>query len=180
MILTLEQIILDRSSKEEKIAFLKTNPDQFDTAVRFILSAEHPVAWRTAWVLNHYMADNDMRLQPHLDALIKVIPNQKDGFQREVLKILTKMKLNDEQEGRLFDTCVSIWEAVNKSPSVRYTAFRHIATIAKKYPDLKNELEFFMQEHYTHSLSPGIKRSLMKMIGKRGKKQVDDKQQFSV
>jgi hypothetical protein len=69
------------------------------------------------------------------------------------------MDLKDDQEGYLFDECMNIWESVGKSPSVRITAFSILADIAKKYPELRHELEFLTQNQYTETLSPGIRLS---------------------
>ncbi len=74
------------------------------------------------------------------------------------------MELNEEQESYLFNVCVTIWEKINKNPSVRFTALKFIIKTAKKYPDLSNEITFYTQNHYLDSLSPGVKRSVYKMI----------------
>ena len=57
------------------------------------------------------------------------------GVQRELLKILLQMELNEEDEVFLFDVCVKVWEKINKKPSVRLTALKFMVEIAKKYPE---------------------------------------------
>jgi len=74
------------------------------------------------------------------------------------------MELNEEQEGYLFNVCVTIWEKINKKPSVRFTAFKFIIKIANKHPELSNEIAFFTQNQYFISLSPGVKKSIFKML----------------
>ncbi len=74
------------------------------------------------------------------------------------------MELNEEYEGFLFDVCMTVWEKINKRPSVRLTAFKSIVKIAKKYPDLSNEITLITQNEYMDSLSPGVKRSISRMI----------------
>ena len=74
------------------------------------------------------------------------------------------MELDEEQEGYLFNVCVTVWETVNKKPSVRFTAFMFIVKIAKKHPDLYNEIAFFTQNQYLDSLSSGIKNAISRMI----------------
>ena len=68
------------------------------------------------------------------------------------------MSLNEDQEGLFFDVCMNIWEAVNNQPAVRYYYGLFIIEMAKKYPEIKNELEFLTTDYYTQTLSPGIKR----------------------
>ena len=74
------------------------------------------------------------------------------------------MELNDEQEGRLFDICVSLWEKIGKVPSIRYTAFRFIIQTAKKYPELSSEINYLTEDQFLETLSPGVKRGVAKMI----------------
>ena len=73
-------------------------------------------------------------------------------------------KLTERQEGILFDKCISIWEDINKSPSVRSFAFLIITNTVKKYPELISEISFLTQGHYVETLSPGIRRSVVRII----------------
>lgn len=163
---SLDDILTGRLRKNELVTYLKKHPELFDETVRISLGDENPQSWRAAWLIGHYMKDNDPHLLPHIDAILSCIKGKEDGHQRELLKILNRMKLNEDQEGRLFDACLSIWEEVHKSPSVRGTAFQALLNIVKKYPELKSEIEHLTQSHYTETLSPGIKHSFYKIIGR--------------
>jgi len=74
------------------------------------------------------------------------------------------MDLNEQQEGVVFDLCMNMWETIQKAPSVRHTAFKMIVRITEKYPDLKKEIAFITRNHYLETLSPGIRRSVEKMV----------------
>ena len=74
------------------------------------------------------------------------------------------MHLTENQESLLFDVCLTIWEDIAKSPSVRGTAFKFLLKIVKKYPELSEEIGHLTQSHYTESLSPGIKHSFIRMV----------------
>jgi hypothetical protein len=74
------------------------------------------------------------------------------------------MDLNEEQQGYLFDICVSLWEQVEKKPSVRFTAFRFINKTAYLHPELYNELQLLTEEKYMSSLSPAVHKSILKML----------------
>jgi hypothetical protein len=145
-------------NRDELISNINAYPDQFKETLRIALKDE-PQAWNAAWLLEHCVMKNDPRIREHVFSLIQAIKGKRDGHQREILKILRKMDLKDDQEGYLFDECMNIWESVGKSPSVRITAFSILADIAKKYPELRHELEFLTQNQYTETLSPGIRLS---------------------
>lgn len=160
----IENILGSRFNKAKFVSYLQNNPSEFDKTLQIALSDLQPQAWRAAWVIGHCMSKNDVRIQPYVKPFIEFLNKAKDGHQRELLKILIRMEIDEDLEGILFDQCATIWEDISKSPSVRVVAFRFMAQVAKNYPELKNEIEFFCQDHYVDSLSPGIKNSLKKLM----------------
>ena len=159
----LEKILIS-SYKEEMITFLKTHPEYFDEAIRLAISDNQPFAWRSAFILFDCIDENDKRVKKQINAILNCIKDKKDGHQRELLKILYKMKLNKQQEGIVFDICIRLWEQIGKDPSVRMTALKFIIKTANKYPELLEEISFLLQEQYLVTLSPGVKNSIRKMI----------------
>lgn len=150
--------------KEEMVTFLKTHPEFFNTAIELAIKDERLISWRAAWLLCNCMENNDTRIRQYINKIIKVLPGKEDGHQRELIKILLKMKLNEEQEGNLFNLCMNLWEGIQKSPSVRITAFKFIYALAEKYPELKSEVQYLTQNHFLATLSPGIRSSITRMI----------------
>ena len=114
-------------------------------------------------MLQSCVSENDTRLKAHVRSIINVLLTKKDGHQRELLKTLLQVELDEEDEAMLFDVCVRLWERINKSPSVRHTALMFILKTAKKYPDLIQEIEFLLQEQYLETLSPAIRRSVYRI-----------------
>lgn len=160
--------ILTSLHKDEMISYMSTHPEDFDEAIKLAISDKQPYSWRAAWLLWSCMKENDQRIQGYIKNIIKTITTKKDGHQRELLKILLQMELNEEHEGSLFNICVSVWEKINKKPSVRFTAFRFLIKLAKKHPELSNEITLLTQSQYMDSLSPSVKKSLSKMIKEFG------------
>ncbi len=150
--------------KDEMISFLKENPEHFDEAIQLSITDKQPYSWRAAFLIWGCMEDNDARIQKHILPIIKCIKDKKDGHQRELLKILYKMKIDKRYEGRIFDICMNLWEQIDKAPSIRSTALKFIIKIAKKYPELLNEIAFLTQDHFLETLSPGVKNSVRKMM----------------
>lgn len=157
---------LTNSYKEVMISYMHNHPEAFDEAVRLAISDKQPYAWRAAWLLWSCMKDNDARIQEYIQNIIKVLPDRGDNHQRELLKILLKLEIDEVGEGVLFRHCISLWTQINKKPSVRFSAFQILINIAGKYPDLKHELNLITQEDYMHSLSPVVRKSINKMMNK--------------
>jgi hypothetical protein len=157
--------ILMTFHKKEMMAWLEAHPESFEEAIRLAIADKPTLSWRAAWLLWSCMRDNDQRIIPFITSIIECLEIKRDGHQRELLKILYRMDLSEEQEGYLFDFCTNVWEKLGKAPSVRHNAFRMIIKIASKYPDLSNEIALITQSHYLDTLSPGVRRAVMRMIG---------------
>lgn len=160
---SLEDILTNRICKDEMIAFVEQHPDQFKNLVEIAITKDEQKAWRAAWLLSGCMLKNDKRIRPHAKNLIEAICDKKDGHQRELLKVLSKIEVTEDLESLLFDTCIVIWKTIAKSPSVRIVAFRLLLKIAQKYPELQNEIQLLSEDYYTETLTPGVKASFNKL-----------------
>lgn len=156
--------VLLRRKKAEMVTFITDHPAYFDKALTIALQNEQPFSWRAAWMICGTMKKNDPRVKPHIQELIATIPGLEDGHQRELLKILLKMDLTEDFESLLFDLSVSLWEQVRKTSSIRCFAFKGMIKVAKKYPELNNEIISLCQPHLINPLSPGIRKGVYKSI----------------
>ena len=146
------------------ILYLSSHPKSFEEAVQLALAYKQQYSWRVAWLLWSCMEENDSRIKAHIRSIIDCTDGKSDWHQRELLKILYLMDIDEESEGILFDHCIRIWEKINKKPSVRFNAFKIIVKISRKYPELSREIGFLTQDHYMDTLSKGIRHSLIRMI----------------
>ena len=162
--------ILTSSYKEGMISYMNTHPEDFEEAVQLAISDKQPYAWRAAWLLWSCMKENDSRVQGHIKSIIDTITSKNDDHQRELLKILLLLDLSEEYEGFLFQVCASVWEKIDKKPSVRHTAFKTLIKIAKKHPDLTHEIIFLTQNQYMDSLSLAARKSIYKMLNELTRK----------
>ncbi len=74
------------------------------------------------------------------------------------------MQLHEKNED-IFDVGMNIWEDV-KTPAVRYYYRFFIIEMIKKYPEIKNELDYLTADYYTKTISPAIKRIFEKELAK--------------
>jgi hypothetical protein len=160
---SLERILIN-AYKQEMVYYLGSHPEDYNQVILLALGDKQPFCWRAAWLLWSCMEKNDSRIVPYIDNIIAAVSTKRGGHQRELLKILLQMETSEQQDGLLFDISITLWENISQPPSVRHVAFRMILKIAKRYPELLNEIIFFCQEHYLDSLSPGIKNSVKRMI----------------
>lgn len=159
----LEAALAGRFNRKKWMLILNQQPERFTECLNLAKSDEPLIAWRAAFLLDHTCSKFDNRLNTQIDSLIKVLPEKEDGHQRCLLRVLLKQKHSEDQESKLFDICLGIWEQVNKIPSVRITALEFVLKTAKKYPDLKNELDFILDPRFTETLSPGILKTFERL-----------------
>ena len=153
--------LLEGRVDRKKIIFILDNEEDnigFNFLVAHMQKEVKSSSWRSAWIINNAMKKNDVRIKKPLSKIIKSIIGKQDGHQRELLKVVRKMTLSEKNEGLFFDTCMQVWEDIKKKPATRNYAGLTIIDMAKKYPDIKNELDYLTSTYYIKTLSPGIKR----------------------
>lgn len=155
--------VLTHFHKAGVLSYLDRHPAGFDTALQLLVEGNKPISWRAAWLINNCMDANDNRIQPFLRDLIQLLPKSPDNLQREVLKIILQMKVDEDLEGLLFDYCIEIWKGISKQSSVRFYAFKTLVMISQKHKALSGEIVSFTQSYYTDSLSQGVKAGIYKM-----------------
>jgi hypothetical protein len=146
------------------IAFMESHPEKFKELIELAIINEHPYSWRAAWLLFDCMEEDDLRVKPYIKKIINILEQVKDGQKRDLINVLRKMKIEEEQEGLLFDTCIFIWTKTDKIPSVRWSALKLMLQITKKHPDLYHEVLLLTQNEYVETFSPGIGRSIQKLL----------------
>lgn len=157
-------IVLSKFFKKDVFNFMNQFPEEFESIVALTITDEKPICWRAAWVVQTFMEQDDERVQPYVDAILQIIPQKEDGHQRELLKILAQMNLNDDRESILYDECVAIWESVRKKPGTRYFAFQQMVKMVEKYPELMQEIHAVTQPQHINTLSPGVRQGVVKLI----------------
>lgn len=160
------EIILITSRKAQMIAYLNVHPRDFTEAIKLAISNRQPFSWRAAWLLWSCMKENDERVFGYIDDIVRSLPGKKIGHQRELIKILLLLELEEKYQGLLFDLCLSIWQKLENKPSARFTAFKMILKIGEKHPDLKDEINFLVGNEYMNSLSAAVRKSVLKMLEK--------------
>ena len=86
------QLLEGRIDRKKIKSYLKEELKEFEFLISHMQKSEKPSSWRSAWVIQHIMKNNDVRLQKPLSKIIKNISDKDDGHPRELMKIVRKMK----------------------------------------------------------------------------------------
>lgn len=145
------------------ISYMESHPENFNEAITLAMTDKQPYSWRAAWVLWSCMKNNDQRIRKYVNKIIGILPERKENQQRELLMILQRMELTGNNESKLFDVCIKIWEKTSNNPSLRLNALKLLITISKKHPNLLTEVKVLTESHYTDSLSISARKSILKL-----------------
>lgn len=121
-------------------------------------------SWIHAWQINHTKKTELIKIQNQVDKIISAIDGKNDSHQRELLKVLLKLNLTDDQLSLLWDICLRIWLDIQKQSSVRISAYKILVNAAKKFKPLSDELVRLTEEKHITSLSNGIRNSTYKNL----------------
>ncbi len=162
--------ILMHAYKEGMMTYMDAHPEEIEELIQLSMGDKQPYSWRAAWLLSKCMEENDERVKMVLPEIVNILPNVSDSQKRDLINVLRRMEIPEEQEGILFDTAVNFWCQIEKMPSLRFNAFKLILQIAAKNPELFQEVLLLTEDHYVDTLSPGVKRSLGRLVRKIGKR----------
>lgn len=154
--------LTERIHKESLLEKIRSEKQNLDLLLRWSLLNEQPLGWRSTWLLRQIIKKKDPIIQPHVSTVLELFSSFNESQKREWLKTLENQIINEDEEGILFDLCISEWKNVHNHPALRASAINMIFELLKKYPELKSELNHLMTTEYIASLSPGIQRSVLK------------------
>lgn len=157
--------VLKNHYKKDMISYIKSNPEYFKSLIKLAMS-DDDVSWRASWFLWSCADENDHRIQPYIDEIIRDIQTKEEGHQRELLILLQKMELSENQISELFDFSMKLYVNIHNKPSIRLTALKLMTKISKPYPELKNEINFLIEPQFLETFPPASKKSVQKIINK--------------
>jgi len=145
-------------------------PEYHQALRELCLSDDLRLNWQAAWVLSNFPQTELANIFPDPEILIERLhyPSPKDGYWREVLKVLAQLNLNEDQEGLLYEAALKLWEDLALASSVRIFALRAMFRVAQNYPELEQELLAYFDDHYFQGVSPGIANQMRKLFSSLG------------
>jgi hypothetical protein len=116
-------------------------PKLFKELLDIVASGEVTPAMKAAWVLGKASELNRALPSKHVARIIELLGQAKiSGVQRELIKTLFKLNLQEEEESRILDLCFHFLNHSESDVAVRHHALKILLALTKKYPDLRQEL----------------------------------------
>ncbi len=156
--------VLTHSMKTGMLRYAKQHPECMEEMLILAVSDETPYNWRAAWLLCDVVKPKDPVALRYTPQLLQKLTSAPDGHSRELLKVLSRLQLSEEQQWQLYETCTAIWKDIRRQGSLRWHALRYIIRMAKQYPELKEEFEFLTESRHIDCMTHGARKSVMMML----------------
>ena len=140
----LEQEILKEQSKPQalKIAhYIANKQERFDALMQIFFHGSNLLTQRAAWILSHCVDHHPNLLKPYIPALIDNLETDPPvAVKRNTVRVLQNMEIPEEKMGILAEHCFHFVNSAQEAIAVKVFSMTILANIAKKFPELKQEL----------------------------------------
>ena len=149
--MNIESEIIREHSKRQCIRIAKwigTDKKRFNELMGLFLKGEYRITQRAAWIIQHCADEHVELVTPYIESMIDRMlePNIHDAVKRNVVRILQDIEIPRRLTGKVATVCFE-WLASAKEPiAVKVFSMSVLANIAKKEPDLKNEIRLLIEQ----------------------------------
>ena len=146
---------------------IEENPHVLGTVWDIMFEDSYPLSMRAGRVIYLFCQKHPYLIEPRVEEILEHLPSVKtESVLRNLLGILSVLKLPEDHAGRLFDICFSIVESPRAAIAHKAYALTILYNISEMEPGLKPEL-IALFEGQMDTESSGIKsrtRNLLKKL----------------
>jgi hypothetical protein len=150
----------------QAVKYIGTDKKKIKELVHIFVTEGDDIARPASWVLSKIAEAHPDLLYPHLHDIISRLerPVVHNGIKRHVLKILEICSVPEDEEGVVMNICFDVLSDVKEAVAIKVFAMSVLASLAKKYPDIKHELITILQNTLSLEATPGFKSRANKVI----------------
>jgi hypothetical protein len=159
----LKQVILKEHSKQQcnkVVAYCGSNVLRFAELVDLFIEGPYRVTQRAAWPLSCCVEVNPKLVQPHLKKILNYCmkPGVNDAVKRNVVRLLQFIEIPKRLQGLTAELCFQFFNNKKESIAVRVFSMTVLSNLAKKLPELKNELIPLIEDQMPYGSAGFISR----------------------
>lgn len=159
--MNIQSELLKEHSKAQtlKIArYIGSDEDRFGELMAMFWGSEYRLSQRAAWVLRYCAESHPSLIMPYLRSLIDNLERPvPDAVKRNTVRVLQETAIPEELQGKLADICFTFLASA-EPVAVKVFAMTVLANLAKKEPDLKNELMILIQDQLPYASAGFVSR----------------------
>jgi len=167
--MNLKDEILREHSKRQALritSWVGSDRRRFARLMDLFLHGKYRVTQRSAWVVSLCAEKHPWLIHPHLRRMIRKTqePGVHDAVKRNVVRILQFIDVPADLLGEVATVCFDFLAAPREPIAVRVFSMTVLSHIARKEPDLKNELRLLIGQQLEHHVSPGFRSRAQKVM----------------
>ncbi len=165
------QLLKEHSSENARhIAdYFLQNPEGFEKLINTLNSKEPLLAQRAAWAVGKIGEQRPEWFIPHFPLIVQLLESPlHDSVSRNIYRTLQELDIPEEYEGEILELTLRDLEKADSSIAIKVFAMTVAAGIAKKHPELSQEISMMIEDQLPYG-SAGY-RSRAKKILKQLKK----------
>lgn len=161
--MNLKEAILKEHSKNQCkriVAFIGNNPSRFSELVNLFMSGPYRVTQRAAWPLSCCVENNPMLIEPHLKELLNYStkPSAPQAVKRNIVRLLQFIEIPKRLQALTTEICFQLFSNKKEPIAVRVFSMTVLSNLAKKLPELKNELIPLIEDQLPYGSAGFISR----------------------
>ncbi|MBI9066427.1 MAG: hypothetical protein JEZ09_03975 [Salinivirgaceae bacterium] len=128
------------------------NPEAINYLVDLVIYNEETVSMRAAWALEKLSEKKNEVIKNRLPDILEILSKiTVSGTRRTIAKVLMQYTIPEEFEGKLFDFCIEMIEAVKEPVAVKANCMTIVFNLLPKYPELKNEIFAIIEDQIPYN-----------------------------
>jgi hypothetical protein len=168
----LRETILKEHSKAhctKIVNWIGSSQLRFDELFHLFLTDEYRVVQRAAWPLSNCVINHPELIQKHFSKLIKNLgkPTLHDAVKRNTFRLLQYITIPPRFHGGIMNRCFDYITSPDEPVAVKVFSLTVLQNLAKKYPEIQNELKLVIEERRDHESTAFISRAkkIIKELG---------------
>ena len=169
--MNIKEALLQEHSKKQClkiVAYVGDDKKLFAELITLMLTAEYRIAQRAAYSVSYCVQKHPTLIKPWFGKMRKKMSDKQahDAIRRNALRILEDVDIPEKYCGLLFEISNNYLHDINEPIAVRAFSISVMFNIAKKYPDLNNEVKH-NAESLLHCGIPALEsrsRNILKQI----------------
>lgn len=148
------------SKAEYELLFQRAanEPELFDLVWELVKEKKPEKSWRYMWVLDHATEKSNRKLLPIIDEVYEMLmKTENESFIRHAMKLILRCPIHEDYIGALLERCIGWMNSPKAKISTQALGLEFFYKVCLLYPEMKPELEAYLDEMLDRSPSAGMK-----------------------
>ena len=164
-----DEILAEHSKRQTAriVDWIGDDPERFKELMRLFLGDVYRITQRAGWPLSNCIEKYPELVKPYFSQLLKQVERDDVhiAVKRNVVRLLQFVEIPKRYDGRIFDACYRLLDDPKEPVAVRVFSMTVAANIAKKSPELLDELRLVAMK-YPDLMTPGFRARMRHVFGR--------------